>query len=105
MRRRCARGCANVGLASNNASGSQDPSGPDTLAKKIVKPNVWDLEGVFKSAIWALTKAGICGQRVTGIADGTDLVTTDGYRGGGQVTRTRRLEAIWGRRQDIEVTV
>ena len=91
--------------ASNNASGSQDPSGPDTLAKKIVKLNVWDLEGVFNSAIRSLAKAGIFGQRVTGIADGTDLVTTDGYRGGGQVTRTRYLEDQRGLMQDIEVTV
>jgi hypothetical protein len=81
------------------------PLCPDTLAKKIVKLNVRDLEGVFNGAIRALAKAGICGQRVTGIADGTDLVTTDRYWGCGQATRTRRLEAIRGRRQDIEVTV
>ena len=71
----------------------------------IVKLNVWDLKGVFNSAIRSLAKAGIFGQRVTGIADGTDLVTTDGYRGGGQVTHTRCLEDQRGRMQDIEVTV
>jgi hypothetical protein len=49
--------------------------------------------------------SGIFGQRATGIADGTDLVTTDGYRGGGQVTRRRCLEDQRGRMQDIEVTV
>jgi len=81
------------------------PLCPDTLAEKIEKLNVWDLEGVFNSAIRALAKVGIFGQRVTGIADGTDLVTTDGYRGGGQVTRTRRLEDQRGRMQGIEVTV
>ena len=31
---------------------------PDTLAKKIVKLNVWDLEGVFNSAIGALPRPG-----------------------------------------------
>jgi hypothetical protein len=81
------------------------PLYPDTLAKKIVKLNVRDLEGVFNGAIRALDKAGIFGQRVTGIADGTDLETTDRYRGYGQVTRTRRLEDTRGRMQDIEVTV
>jgi hypothetical protein len=81
------------------------PLCPDTLAKKIVKLNVRDLEGVFNGAIRALDKAGIFGQRVTGIADGTDLETTDRYRGYGQVTRTRRLEDTRGRMQDIEVTV
>ena len=47
------------------------PRCPDTLAKQIVKLNVRDLEGVFNSAIRALAKAGIFGQRVTGMADGT----------------------------------
>jgi hypothetical protein len=81
------------------------PLCPDTLAKKIVKLNVRDLEGVFNGAIRALAKVGIFGQWVTGIADGTDLETTDRDRGGGQVTRTRRLEDQRGRMQDIEVTV
>ena len=53
---------------------------------------VLDLEGVCNSAIRALAKAGIFAQRVTWIAYGTDLETTDGYRAGGQVTRTRCLE-------------
>jgi hypothetical protein len=65
------------------------------LAKKIVKLNVRDLEAVFNGAIRALVR--IFGQRVTGIADGTDLETTDRYRGCGQVTRMRR-PAIQSRR-------
>src|SRR6267142_1023179 len=51
------------------------------------------------------TRPGSLASRVTGIVGGTDLETTDRYRGYGQVTRTRRLEDTPGRMQDIEVTV
>jgi hypothetical protein len=50
-------------------------------------------------------KPGSLAGRVTGMADGTDLETTDRDRDCGQVTRTRRLEDQRGRMQDIEVTV
>jgi hypothetical protein len=48
-----------------------------TLAKNIVKWNLRDLELVFNGAIRALAKAGVFGKQVTGIADGTDLETTE----------------------------
>ena len=61
------------------------PMCPDTLAKNIVKWNLRDLEAVFNGAIRALAKAGVFGGKVTGIADGTDLETTERYTGCGQV--------------------
>jgi hypothetical protein len=81
------------------------PICPDTLAKNIVKWNLRDLETVFNGAIRALAKAGVFGQRVTGIADGTDLETTARYTGCGQVTRKRRIEDQRGKVHEIEVTV
>ena len=81
------------------------PLGPDTLANNIVQCNLCDLEALFNGVIRALAKAGVFGQRVTGIADGTDLETTERYAGCGQVTRTRRIEDKWGRVQEIDVTV
>jgi Transposase DDE domain len=81
------------------------PICPDTLAKNIVKWNLRDLEAVFNGAIRALAKAGVFGKRVTGIADGTDLETTERYTGCGQVTRKRRIEDNGGRMHEIAVTV
>ena len=45
------------------------------------KWNLRDLEAVFNGAIRALAKAGVFGAKVTGIADGTDLETTERYAG------------------------
>jgi len=81
------------------------PICPDTLAKNIVTWNLRDLERVFNWAIRALAKAGVFGAKVTGIADGTDLETTERYTGCGQVTRTVRLEDTRGQGHAIEVTV
>jgi hypothetical protein len=52
-----------------------------------------------------LAKARVFGTQVTGIADGTDLETTERYRGCGQVTRKVRIEDKHGRVHEIEVTV
>jgi hypothetical protein len=81
------------------------PICPDTLAKNIVKWNLRDLEMVFNGAIRALAKAGVFGAKVTGIADGTDLETTERYTGCGQVPRTVCLEDTRGQGHAIEVTV
>jgi hypothetical protein len=78
---------------------------PDTLAKNIVKWHVRDLEAMFNGAIRALAKAGVFGATVTGIADGTDLETTERYTGCGQATRKVRLEDTHGHVHAIEVTV
>ena len=81
------------------------PICPDTLAKHITKWNLRDLEAVCNGAIRALAKAGIFGKRVMGIADGTDLETTERYTGCGQVTRRVRIEDKRGKVHEIEVTV
>jgi hypothetical protein len=81
------------------------PICPDTLAKNIVTWNLRDLEMVFNGAIRALAKARVFGTKVTGIADGTDLETTERYTGCGQVTRTVCLEDTRGQVHAIEVTV
>jgi Transposase DDE domain len=76
-----------------------------SCTKNIVKWHVRDLEAVFNGAIRALAKAGVFGKQVTGIADGTDLETTERYRGCGQVTRQVRIEDKRGKVHEIEVTV
>jgi Transposase DDE domain len=81
------------------------PICPDTLAKQIVKWHLRDLEAVFNGSIRALAQAGVFGAKVTGMADGTDLETTQHDRDCGQVTRKVRIEAKQGRVHEIEVTV
>jgi hypothetical protein len=81
------------------------PICPDTLAKNIVKWNLRELERVFNGTIQALAKAGVFGAKVTGIADGTDLETTERYTGCGRVTRKVRMEDKRGQVHEIEVTV
>ena len=53
------------------------PIGPDTLANNIVRLNLRDLEAMFNGRIRALAKAWVFGTKVSGIADGTDLETTE----------------------------
>jgi hypothetical protein len=65
---------------------------PDTVAKHIVKWDLRDLEAVFNGSIRTVAKVGVFGATVTGIADGTDLATTAGSTGCGQVTRKVRIE-------------
>jgi hypothetical protein len=81
------------------------PMCPDTLAKNIVTWNLRDLERVFNGPIRALAKAGGFGAKVTGIADGTDLETTERYTGCGRVTRKVRMEDKRGQVHEIAVTV
>jgi len=75
------------------------------LANNIVKWNLRDLEVVFNGRIRALAKAGVFGGKVSGIADGTDLETTEPCTGRGQVTRTVRSEDTRGRMHEIKGTV
>lgn len=81
------------------------PLGPDTLAQTIMQWHLRDLEMVVNGAIRALTQARVLGTKVTGLADGTDLETTEPYTGCGQVTRTVCLEDRRGQVHAIEVTV
>jgi hypothetical protein len=99
------QGLCQRGATTRQAERAPGPMCPDTLAKNIVKWNLQDLEAVFNGAIRALAKAGVFGAKVTGIADGTDLETTERYRGCGQATRKVRIEDKHGQRHDIEVTV
>ncbi len=98
-------GVCQRGTAKRQGKRAPGPICPDTLAKNIVKWNVRELEAVFNGAIRALAKAGVFGAKVTGIADGTDLETTERYTGCGQVTRPVRIEDKQGRVHEIEVTV
>lgn len=63
------------------------------------------MEAAFNGSIRALAKAGGLGAKVTGLADGTDLETTERSTGGGQVTRQGRIEDKRGRVPEIAVTV
>jgi hypothetical protein len=99
------QGICQRGATQRQGARSPGPICPDTLAKQIVKWNLRDLEAVFNGSIRALAHAGVFGAKVTGIADGTDLETTDRYRDCGQVTRKVRIEDKQGRVHEIEVTV
>ena len=105
MPSRSARGICQRGATTRQGERLPGPICPDTLAKNIVRWNLRDLEVVFNGAIRALAKAGVFGAKVTGIADGTDLETTEHYTGCGQVTRKVRMEDKRGRVHEIEVTV
>ena len=99
------QGVCQRGAAARQGERTPGPISPETLANNIVKLNLRDLEGVFNGAIRALAQAGVFGKQVTGIADGTDLDTTQRDTGCGQVTRQVRLEDKLGKMQAIQVTV
>jgi hypothetical protein len=81
------------------------PMGPDTMAKHIVKWHLRDLERVFNGTIRAVAQAGVFGVKVTGMADGTALATTERYTGCGRVTHQVRMEDKRGQVDELEVTV
>jgi Transposase DDE domain len=99
------QGVCQRGRTKRQGERTPGPICPDTLANNMVQCNLRDLEALFNGVIRALAKAGVFGKRVTGIADGTDLETTERYQGCGQATRKRRIEDKWGRVHEIEVTV
>jgi hypothetical protein len=99
------QGICQRGATKRQGERAPGPICPDTLAKNIVKWNLRDLEAVFNGAIRAFAKAGVFCKQVTGIADGTDLETTERYTGCGQVTRQVRIEDKRGKVHEIEVTV
>jgi hypothetical protein len=99
------QGICQRGATTRQGARTPGPICPDTLAEHIVKLNVRDLEAVFNGSIRALAKAGVCGAKVTGIADGTDLETTARATGCGQVTRKVRIADKRGRVHEIAVTV
>jgi Transposase DDE domain len=98
-------GVCQRGVAKRQGERHPGPICPDTLAKNIVKWDMRQLEAVFNGAIRALAQAEVFGKQITGIADGTDLETTERYRGCGQATRKVRVEDKHGQMHDIEVTV
>jgi hypothetical protein len=93
------------GAATRQGERTAGPISPETWAHTIVKLHVRDLECVCKGAIRALAQAKVFGATVTGMADGTDLETTERSTGCGQVTRQRRSEETRGRVHEIEITV
>jgi hypothetical protein len=99
------QGSCQRGATTRQGERTPGPIGPDTLAKHIVQWNVRELEAVFNGAIRAWAQAGVFGAKVTGIADGTDLETTERYTGCGQVTRKVRIEDTWGQVHEIAVPV
>jgi hypothetical protein len=98
-------GVCQRGVAKRQGERHPGPICPATLAKNIVKWDMRQLEAVFNGAIRALAQAEVFGKQMTGIADGTDLETTERYRGCGQATRQVRVEDQHGQMHDIEVTV
>jgi hypothetical protein len=84
------------------------PPGPiwaDTLANSMVQCNWRALDALCNGVIRAVAKAGVFGKRVTGMADGTDLETTERYTDGGRAARKRHIKDKWGKVHEIAVTV
>ena len=98
-------GVCRRGAAKRQRARSPGPIGPATLANKRVKCHVRALATLCNGASRAVAKAGVVGQRVTGMAAGADLETTERDAGGGQATRKRRLEDQGGKVHEIAVTV
>lgn len=79
-------GVCQRGAAKRQGPRTEGPMCPDALAQHLVPLNLRDLEAWFKGTRRALARAGVLGAKVTGIADGTDLETTEHYTGcGGSV--------------------
>jgi hypothetical protein len=103
--RQVRQGVCQRGRTMRQRQRSPGPICPDTLANTMMQCNWRDLEAVFNGVIRALATAGVFSQKVTGIAAGTDLETTERYAGCGQATRKRRIENKRGQVHEIEVTV
>lgn len=99
------QGVGPPGAAPRQGERTPGPISPETLAHTIVTRNWRDLESVVKGAIRALAQAQVFGAKVTGIADGTDLETTERDTGGGRATRKRRSADRRGREPESELTV
>jgi len=99
------QGMCQRGAAKRQGERTPGPISPESLANRIVKLNLRDLERVCNGAIRALAKAGVLAKKVTGIVEGTDWATTVRDRGCGQVTRKVRIEDKQGRGHEIEMTV
>jgi hypothetical protein len=98
-------GVGQRGATTRQAERAPGPICPATRAKNRGPWHVRDLEGVCQGTLRALAKAGVCGPKVTGLLEGTDLETTERSTGCGQVTRTVRIEATRGQMHAIAVTV
>jgi hypothetical protein len=99
------QGVCQRGRTKRQGERTPSPMCPDTLANNMVPCHLRDLEALFTRVMRGLAKAGVFGKRVTGMADGTDLETTERDQGGGQATRQRRLEDKRGQVHELEVTV
>jgi hypothetical protein len=99
------QGVCQRGAATRQGERTPGPSSPATLANPRVKRTVRALACVVKGAMHALATATVLGATVTGLADGTDLETTERDPGGGQGTRQRRIDDRRGREHAIARTV
>lgn len=99
------QGVCRRGAATRPRDRSPGPLGPDTLANHLVQGHVRALEARCHGARRAVAQAGVVGQRGTGMAEGTDLETTEREAGGGQATRQCRREDQGGKVHALEVTV
>jgi hypothetical protein len=99
------QGVCQRGAAQRRGPRLTGPICPDTLADNIVKLHVRALEALFNGVIRALAQAGVFAATVTGLVDATDVETTAGYEGCGQVTRKRKITDKRGKIREIEVTV
>jgi hypothetical protein len=99
------QGVCHRGAATRQRARTPGPISPETLAHKIGTLHGRDREVVCNGAGRALAQAKVFGAKVTGLADGTDLETTERSTGCGQVTRQRRITDRRGREPEIERTV
>lgn len=77
----------------------------DTLSRNIVKIAPEVLARFFNGVVRCLAVFGLFPKRLWVILDGSDLPTTQRYKGCGSVTRKKRLKNKFGRWETVEVTV
>jgi hypothetical protein len=99
------QGICQRGTTKRQGERSPGPMCPATLAKNLVQWHVQDLEVGFHGRLRALATTGVFGAKVTGMAAGTELETTEPSTGCGHVTRNVRLEDKPGQGHELEVTV
>src|SRR5215831_4069810 len=93
------------GAAPRQGARTAGPMCPETLADHLVQLHRRDLAAWCNEVIRALAKARICGPKVTGMVEATELETTAPDEGGGQVTRKRQLTDTHGHTHEIAGTV
>lgn len=90
-----------IGIPSMNALPEPPkPFSPQMLANFVERLSAEEVETFFNNVIHALARFGVFPKKITAILDGSDLETTEKYKGCGRAKRTKKIK---GKEVKVEV--